>query len=110
MEIKKEPIVVDGVKLTLYLGDKLVARAFLYIMKNDLHEKPFGLMEDVWVDASWRGQGLGTKIVEELIAEAKQRGCYKLIATSRFSRDKVHQLYERLGFAVWGHEFRMNFE
>ena len=110
MEIKKEPVVVDGVRLILYSGEKPVARAFLYIMKNDLHEKPFGLMEDVWVDDALRGQGFGTKIVEELIKEAKARGCYKLIATSRRSRDKVHKLYERLGFTSWGYEFRMNFD
>jgi len=37
-------------------------------------------------------------------------GCYKLIATSRTSRPKVHELYQRLGFENHGVEFRMNFD
>ncbi len=88
---------------------KEVARAFLYLMHNDLHEEPFGLLEDVEVDESMRGQGIGTKLVEEVIAAARQKNCYKLIATSRHSRPKVHALYKRIGFEDHGLEFRMNF-
>ena len=46
---------------------------------------------------------------ELAVAEAKARGCYKLIATSRFERERVHKLYEGLGFERWGLEYRMNF-
>ncbi|MEO0537352.1 MAG: hypothetical protein AAF215_26285 [Cyanobacteria bacterium P01_A01_bin.123] len=35
--------------------------------------------------------------------------CYKLIATSRTSRPKVHDLYQRLGFTQQGFEFRIDF-
>ncbi len=88
---------------------KEVARAFLYLMHNDLHEEPFGLLEDVEVEESVRGQGIGTKLVNDVIATARQKSCYKLIATSRHSRPKVHALYERIGFQNHGVEFRMNF-
>jgi len=37
-----------------------------------------------------------------------EAGCYKLVATSRASRPRVHELYERLGFENYGVEFRMN--
>ena len=77
-------------------------------MTNDLHAEPFGLLEDVFVDESQRGSGLGTALVREVIAAARQAGCYKLVATSRASRPKVHELYERLGFEKYGVEFRMN--
>jgi GNAT superfamily N-acetyltransferase len=66
-------------------------------------------MEDVFVDESLRGQGIGTELVNLLIAEAKNRGCYKLIATSRHERPKVHDLYAKLGFHNRGVEFRMDF-
>ena len=78
-------------------------------MTNDLHAAPFGLLEDVFVDESQRGSGLGTKLVQEVIAAAREAGCYKLIATSRTSRPKAHELYRRLGFENHGVEFRMNF-
>lgn len=74
---------------------------------NDLHEAPFGLLEDVFVDESQRGHGLATKLVQEVVAAAREANCYKLIATSRTSRPKVHELYRRLGFQEHGVEFRM---
>lgn len=55
-----------------------------------------------------RGRGLGTRLVKQVIQKAKEQGCYKLIATSRKSRPKVHQLYTRLGFQEYGLEFRLN--
>jgi len=78
-------------------------------MTNDLHEAPFGLLEDVYLDESQRGGGRGSALVREVIAAARELGCYKLVATSRTSRPKVHELYERLGFDQHGVEFRMNF-
>lgn len=78
-------------------------------MQNDLHQEPFGLMEDVYVDESQRGEGLGTQLVNEIVAAAKEEGCYKLIATSRDSRPNVHELYRHLGFLDHGREFRIDF-
>ncbi len=86
-----------------------IGRAYLYILKNDLHDRPFGFMEDVFVEEEYRSQGLGAKMIEELIKTAKENDCYKLIGTSRNERPKVHALYSRLGFKDWGKEFRMDF-
>lgn len=57
-----------------------------------------------------RSEGLGTKLVNQVIEAAKEQGCYKLVATSRKSRPKVHQLYERLGFKEHGLEFRIDLQ
>ena len=109
MDIQKQTISVSGIKLFIEDDGKEVARAFLYLLKNDLHEEPFGFMEDVFVEENFSSQGLGTKIVEELIKVAKENNCYKLIATSRYARPKVHVMYERLGFKDQGKEFRIDF-
>lgn len=77
---------------------------------NDLHREPFGLLEDVFVDESARGRGIGTELVRRVVAAANDAGCYKLLATSRTSRPKVHALYERLGFRNHGIEFRLDIE
>jgi GNAT superfamily N-acetyltransferase len=108
MEINKKELTAEGIRLSIEDKGREVARARLYIMQNDLHKEPFGFVEDVFVEENFRGKGYGTKIVEALIAEAKQRGCYKLIATSRTSREGVHEFYKRLGFKEHGKEFRMN--
>ena len=86
-----------------------IGRAFLYLLNNDLHQKPFGLMEDLLVAEEMRGQGIGTKLVQELIREAKKQGCYKVICTSRYGKDGVHKMYEGLGFKNHGLEFRLDF-
>lgn len=109
MEITKQTITASGIKFSAQHEGKEVGRAYLYLMTNDLHDKPFGLMEDVFVDESCRGQGIGTQLVQALIAEAKAQGCYKLIATSRHSREKVHALYKRIGMQDHGKEFRIDF-
>lgn len=110
MKIKIDKISPKGFKLTLEKQGEIVARARLFVLHNDLHQKPFGFMEDVFVKEKYRGQGYGTKIVKALIEEAKRRKCYKVIGNSRFSRAKVHRFYEKLGFEKQGFEFRKEFE
>ncbi len=109
MDIEKSAAKCQGIRLFITRDGKEAARAYLFLMWNSLHDEPFGLLEDVYVDESLRGQKLGTEIVNAVIAEAKARGCYKLIATSRYTRPRVHDLYIRLGFKDHGKEFRMDF-
>jgi len=100
----------QGIRFSISTDTGEVARAYLYVMSNDLHRAPFGLLEDVFVAESQRGSGLGTQLVREVIAAAREAGCYKLIATSRAARPRVHELYERLGFQNYGLEFRLNLD
>ena len=107
-DIAREERPARGIRFSIRNGELEVARAYLYLMRNDLHDAPFGLLEDVFVAESERGAGLGTRLVNEVIKAARDVGCYKLVATSRASRPKVHALYERLGFTNYGLEFRLN--
>ena len=109
MEIKNKEINATGVKFYIEKDGKEIARAYLYLLTNDLHDKPFGLMEDVFVEESLRGQGIGSQLVDKIIKEAKVRECYKLICTSRYQKPEVHKLYEKHGFKDHGKEFRIDF-
>ena len=111
MDIQFKEVSSTGIKL--YINDENgmeIARAFLYLMHNDLHERPFGLMEDVFVQERYRNKGLGKQMVQAIVEEAKKRNCYKLIGTSRFSRENVHEFYEKKGFYKRGYEFRIDFK
>jgi GNAT superfamily N-acetyltransferase len=88
---------------------KEVGRASLYLISNDLHAEPYGLLEDVYVEESHRGRGLATELVNAIIARAKEEGCYKLIGQSRYAREDVHRMYEKVGFKDHGKNFRMDF-
>lgn len=97
-----------AIKFTAEENGKILGRAYLYILYNDLHKEPFGFMEDVFVEEESRGRGIGTKLINGIIAEAKKENCYKLICTSRYENVKVHALYDKLGFKDHGKEFRID--
>jgi ribosomal protein S18 acetylase RimI-like enzyme len=62
---------------------------------------PTGLrawIEDVVVDESARGQGVGAALTEEAIRLARAAGARTIDLTSRPSRQSANRLYERLGF------------
>ena len=98
-------------KITIEKEGKEVARVFIFLINNDLgHHAPYALLEDVYVEEEYRGEGYGKDIVQAAIEEAKRLGCYKIVGFSRYSREKVHSFYLKMGFEDWGKEFRMNLE
>lgn len=58
--IKEKRIKTSGIKFFVEKNGREVARAFLYVMNNDLRPEPFGYLEDLFVDEQLRGQGIGT--------------------------------------------------
>ncbi len=100
---------VNGIKFYVEDNGKELGRAYLYILKNDLHLRPFGFLEDVFVEESLRGYGMGSSLIGQVIKEARKNDCYKLICTSRYIKPKVHDLYLSLGFSDHGKEFRIDF-
>lgn len=109
MNISKE-IKRDGyaVRISAVENGQECGRAWLYVICNDLHKEPYGLLEDVFVDENQRGKGTGSALVQAVIEEAKKIGCYKLIATTRHHREIVCAWYEKFGFKNYGAEFRMD--
>jgi ribosomal protein S18 acetylase RimI-like enzyme len=62
---------------------------------------PTGLkawIEDVVVDSSARGTGVGEALNRAAIDEARRRGAKDVSLTSRPSRDAANRLYRRIGF------------
>lgn len=107
--IHEEIVLAQGVRLSIRdeEGHEL-ARAWLYVLRNNLHSQPFGFLEDVFVTEEARRGGLATKIVQSVIERARAHGCYKLVDSSRFDRPWVHLLYEKLGFRKHGFAFRLD--
>ncbi len=62
---------------------------------------PTGLkawIEDVVVDSSARGAGVGEALNQAALAEARVRGAKNVSLTSRASREAANRLYQRIGF------------
>ncbi len=62
---------------------------------------PTGLrawIEDVVVDESARGQGVGETLTQAALEQAQTHGARSVDLTSRPSREAANRLYQRLGF------------
>jgi ribosomal protein S18 acetylase RimI-like enzyme len=57
-----------------------------------------GWIEDVVVDESCRGQGVGEAITQAMVDRARELGCKTVDLTSRPHREAANRLYQRAGF------------
>ena len=55
-------------------------------------------IEDVVVDADARGEGIGERLTEAAVDEARRRGARTIDLTSRPSREAANALYQKMGF------------
>jgi len=108
--INKKKVEAYGIKFFVEKDGKEVARAFLYIMRNDIKNDIFGYLEDLFVSEESRGQGIGTQLVNTVIEEAKKIGCYKLELNSQIENIRAQELYKKMGFENLGLEFKMYFK
>lgn len=77
--------------------NKIIATASLLIEQKFIHKcGRVGHIEDVVVDKSARGLGLGKIMIKYLTMEAKNSGCYKVILDC--SEDNVG-FYKKCGFS-----------
>ena len=66
---------------------------------------PSGIVEDVIVDAKWRGKGIGKQMMQFAMDRCREKGCYKLALSSKIKREAAHRFYEALGFKKHGYSF-----
>ena len=98
------PEYIDGIKaenspVKLYVIRKegvIIATYSLAVTLIPTGKK--GWIEDVVVDESYRGQGLGKTLLLHALAIAPQLSLSKLFLTSRPERITANQLYQRIGF------------
>jgi len=89
----------DSVLYLAWLDGRIVGSLTLA-----MYRMPTGLkawIEDVVVDASARGHGVGESLNLAAIAEATYRGAKNVNLTSRSSREAANRLYQRLGFVPY---------
>lgn len=77
-------------------GARVVGIGFLFIiMKPRGH---YAYLEDMMVDESQRGKGIGEAIGKQLIESAKKRSVGTIELSARPSRVAANKLYQKLGF------------
>jgi ribosomal protein S18 acetylase RimI-like enzyme len=91
--------IVDNPHSVLFLAD--LDGVVVGSLTLAFYRIPTGLkawIEDVVVDESARGHGVGEALNLAAIDEARARGAKNVSLTSRPSREAANRLYQRLGF------------
>lgn len=79
-------------------NDVLIGCLSLVVFTIPTGKKAF--IEDVVVDQTARGLGLGEKMLQKAITMAKQKGVKRIELSSRPIRVPANKLYQKLGFKV----------
>ena len=70
--------------------------------------RPFLVVENVMVAASYRRRGVGRLLVEEVLRRGRQRGCLYAMLVSGRGRREARDFYAALGFdAATGYKIRL---
>lgn len=85
----------DPNSITIVMSEEniVIGVATLHIIKK--LTRILGLIEDVAVDKNYRGQGIGKKLVKELIKIGNEKNCDKIVLSSS---EKNSKFYEKIGF------------
>jgi ribosomal protein S18 acetylase RimI-like enzyme len=90
-------------------GGKVVGTFALLIMDNLAHlGAPSGIIEDIAVDPTCQGMGIGKVMVSHAISLCREKGCYKVMLSSNLKREQAHAFYESLNFERHGYSFRIS--
>lgn len=79
-----------------YVDQKLVGVAF--VCWNLGVRIPFGVVEDIVIDKSLRGQGVGQQFMDWIFDEAKRQGLKRLFLESGKENHDAHHFFERNKF------------
>jgi len=82
--------------LGLFEDKRIIGTATLVALHQVTGYK--GYVEDVVVDEKYRGQGLGKRLMKEIIAEAQKLKLFRLELKSETDRVAANKLYQALGF------------
>jgi ribosomal protein S18 acetylase RimI-like enzyme len=91
--------IVDGASTVLFAarrGTEIVGLLTLVVFRIPTAVRAW--IEDVVVDESARGSGVGEALSRAALAEAVCRGAKTVELTSRPSREAANRLYQRIGF------------
>jgi N-acetylglutamate synthase-like GNAT family acetyltransferase len=60
--------------------------------------QPFAVVENVVIDESARGQGVGTTLFQYIESFCRDAECSKIMLLSAVDREDAHRFFERMGF------------
>ena len=79
-------------------GGKVVGMASLLYTISTAEGGKAALFEDFIVQPEYRGQGIGTRLLEYVIQQARAEGVLRITLLTDLKNDNAQDLYRKLGF------------
>jgi [ribosomal protein S18]-alanine N-acetyltransferase len=99
-ELLKDWVAGDDVMLVVEAEGKVVG-----FMLTQLHTATkAGYLSDIAIDPDWRGHGIGSRLIEAVLARLKERGIEYVYGLTKVENEKIHGLLKKFGF-VQGNAF-----
>ena len=89
---------VNQVYLCAVKAGKIVGFSSLTVNNNIWQQGNLGHIDEIIVDASNRGQGIGKELMHRAFRAARKMGCKKIELDSAHDRTDAHDFYKRIGF------------
>lgn len=85
----------------LELDGQVVATTYLNLIPNITRSaSPYAVIENVVVEESLRGRGLGKQIMAATLQAAWDAGCYKAMLSTGSRNPATHAFYKACGFSA----------
>ncbi len=90
----------SGSEDRIYVAADPSVEAFL---SAEVHREPepYLYLDDLSVTEQYRGRGIGTRLIREAEAYAKERGIGRIVFHVEKSNGSAFRLYKKLGYAVY---------
>lgn len=102
LEVFRDIVERPGLDLLLLesADGEVVATTYLNVIPNlSRSAQPYAVIENVVVDESVRGTGLGRKIMAATLERAWDQGCYKAMLQTGSRTPRTHAFYRGCGFS-----------
>jgi len=92
-----------GAKAALYVAEargQVLGMVSLLVITSTALGKPVALLEDLVVDRHWRGQGLGSALLDHALAEGIKQGLGRITLLTDPGNHSAQALYRSRGFKI----------
>jgi ribosomal-protein-alanine N-acetyltransferase len=93
-ELLKDWVAGDDVLLVVEADGEVVG-----FMLTQIHKATkAGYLSDVAIHPDFRGRGVGSRLIEAVLARLKERGIQYVYGLTKVENDKIHGLLKKFGF------------
>jgi ribosomal protein S18 acetylase RimI-like enzyme len=84
--------------LCAVVDSRIIGFCSMLIKYNLWQEGRLAHIDELVVDERFRGQGVGSRLVEAMTAAAQEKECKKIELDTAFHKEDSHRFYKHLGF------------